>query len=99
MITHVTTAKPHNIKHPSKPWYVVSLEVSERSRQYLGMLQRFTIAVATSTKLAEARSALQARQEEFGITELGAIESYSDGESFLLCDLNRNWWEIECAIN
>ena len=33
MITHVTTPKPHNIKHPSNPWYVVSLEVPERSRK------------------------------------------------------------------
>jgi hypothetical protein len=91
MIAHVATPKPHDIKHPSKPWYVVSLEVPERSRKYLGPLQRFAIAVASPTKLAEARSALQARREEFGITELGEIEDQTPGQSLLLCDLNRNW--------
>ncbi len=97
MITHVTTPKPHNIKHPSEPWYVVSLEVPERSRKYLGQLQRFTIAIETPAKLAEARGNLLARRSEFGITEFGEILGQPAGQSFLLCDLNRNWWEIECA--
>ena len=94
MITHVVTPKPHNIKHPSKPWYVVSLEVPERSRKYLGLLQRFTVAVASPTKLADAHDALLARRNEFGITEIGKIQDNPAGQTFLLCDLNRNWWEI-----
>jgi catechol 2,3-dioxygenase-like lactoylglutathione lyase family enzyme len=99
MITHVTTPKPHNIKHPSKPWYVVSLEVPERSRKYLGVLQRFTIAVESPAKLVEARNALRARREEFGIAELGDIQEQENGQSFLLCDLNRNWWEIAWSVS
>ncbi len=99
MITHVNTPKPHNIKHPSNPWYVVSLEVPERSRKYLGPLQRFTIAVASPNKLAEARNALHAKRDEFGITELCEIREQPNGQSFLLCDLNRNGWEIECSSN
>ena len=99
MISHVTTPKPHNIKHPSQTWYVVSLEVPERTRKYLGPLQRFTIAVASATKLTEARNALQARRDEFGITELAEIQDQPAGQSFLLCDLNRNWWEIEWPHN
>lgn len=97
MTTHVTTPKPHNIKHPAKPWYVVSLEVPERSRKYLGVLQRFTIAVKSPAKLAEARAGLDARRGEFGIIDLSEIQSNAAGQSFLLCDLNRNWWEIEYA--
>jgi hypothetical protein len=96
MITHVTTPKPHNIKHPSHPWYVVSLEVPERSRKYLGVLQRFTIAVESAAKLSEARAALEAQRSEFGINEISGIQDNRDGQSFLLCDLNRNWWEIGC---
>lgn len=99
MITHVTTPKPHNIKHPSNPWYVVSLEVPERSRKYLGLLQRFTIAVESPAKLSEARDALDARRSEFGINEIGGIQDNPAGQSFLLCDLNRNWWEIEWTKN
>jgi len=97
MITHVTTPKPHNIKHPAHPWYIVSLEVPERSRKYLGPLQRFTIAVASPEKLSVARDALIARREDFTLTEIGEIQDARIGPSFLLCDLNRNWWEIECA--
>jgi hypothetical protein len=94
VITHVTTTKPHNIKHPANSWYVVSLEVPQRSRKYLGLLQRFTIAVESVAKLEEARKSLSARRAEFGITEIKEILDTPDGRSFMLCDLNRNWWEI-----
>ena len=99
VVTHVVTPKPHNIKHPANSWYVVSLEVPERSRKYLGLLQRFTIAVKSSAKLSEARNALEARRSEFGINEISGIQDNPDGQSFLLCDLNRNWWEIEYTRN
>jgi hypothetical protein len=94
VITHVQTTKPHNIKHPANTWYVVSLEVPEKNRKYLSPLQRFTIAVASEAKLKEAHEALNARRREFAITEIGDIQSTQDGQSFLVCDLNRNWWEI-----
>jgi len=97
VVTHVATPKPHNIKHPANSWYVVSLEVPERSRKYLGLLQRFTIAVESSAKLKEARQSLSARRAEFAITEIGEIQGTQDGKSFLLCDLNKNWWEIAYA--
>jgi len=99
VVTHVVTPKPHNIKHPANSWYVVSLEVPERSRKYLGLLQRFTIAVKSSAKLSEARNALEARRSEFAINEISGIQDNPDGQSFLLCDLNRNWWEIEYTRN
>ena len=67
--------------------------------KYLGVLQRFTIAVETPAKLSEARDALEARRAEFGINEMSRIQYSETGQSFLLCDLNRNWWEIECACN
>lgn len=97
MITHVNTPKPHNIKHPAHPWYVVSLEVPARSRKYLGPLQRFTIAVGSAEKLYQAHRALKAHRGEFAITDIAEIQETPDGKSFLLCDLNRNWWEIACA--
>lgn len=96
MTTHVERPKPHNIKHPANSWYVVSLEVPEKNRKYLTPLQRFTIAVASEEKLRAARQALEAQRAEFGINEIGTIEETQDGKSFLVCDLNRNWWEIAC---
>ena len=97
VVTHVVTPKPHNIKHPANSWYVVSLEVPERSRKYLGVLQRFTIAVASPEKLTQAHESLSARKAEFAVTEIGAIQYTPHGQSFLLSDLNKNWWEIAYA--
>ena len=97
VISHIHTPKPHNIKHPSKPWYVVSLEVPERNRKYLGVLQRYTIAVASREDLVSAHDGFRQRGAELGITELQRIRDTDEGKSFLLCDLNRNWWEIACA--
>jgi hypothetical protein len=92
--THVDTAKPHNVKHPSHPWYVVSLEVPVKNRRYLGPLQRYTIAVASPEDLAQAHGDFHERGAELGVTELKDIERTDEGLSFFLCDLNRNWWEI-----
>jgi len=30
---------------------------------------------------------------------MSRIQDSEAGQSFMLCDLNRNWWEIECARN
>jgi len=98
VITHVQTTKPHNIKHPANSWYVVSLEVPEKSRKYLSPLQRFTIAVASVDELREARENLSARRNEFAITEIGDIQDTLDGKAFMLCDLNKNWWEIAAPL-
>ena len=99
VITHVVTPKPHNIKHPSKPWYVVSLEVPVKNRKYLGPLQRFTLAVPSPDKLRDAHRGVYQRRRELAIAEIGEIRETSDGQSFLLCDLNRNWWEVEYVPN
>jgi hypothetical protein len=96
VITHIATSKPHNIKHPLKPWYVVSLEVPEKNRKYLGVLQRYTIAVASAEDLAEAHRGFRNRGAALGVTRIEEIRDTDDGRSFLLCDLNRNWWEIAC---
>ena len=98
VITHVQTAKPHNIKHPANSWYVVSLEVPEKNRKYLSPLQRFTIAVASADKLQDGRENLITRRNEFAITEIGDIQNVQDGQAFLVCDLNRNWWEIAAPL-
>jgi hypothetical protein len=99
VITHVPTIRPHDIKHPSTPWYVVSLEISEKNRKYLTALQRHTVTVQSLSALIEAHKELQIRREEFGITSIDAIKGITDGQSFLLSDLDRNWWEIAWLDN
>jgi len=94
VITYVPTIRPHDIKHPSSPWYVVSLEVPAKNKHYLTPLQRHTLTVESPAALAEAHRELQARRAEFGITAIEEIKEIVDGQSFLLSDLDRNWWEI-----
>jgi len=98
VITHVPTIKPHDVKHPSTPWYVVSLEVPAKNKHFLTPLQRYTVAVESAAALAEAHREMTERREEFGLTTLEEIKETTGGESFLLSDLDRNWWEI-AALN
>ena len=99
VITHVPTVRPHDVKHPSTPWYVVSLEVPPKNKHYLTPLQRYTIAVNSSTELAEAHRELNERCDEFGLTAIEAIQDMAGGQSFQLCDLDRNWWEVAYLNN
>lgn len=94
VITHVPTVRPHDIKHPSTPWYVVSLEVPPKNKHYLTPLQRYTVAVESAAALAEAHHELNERCEEFNLTTVEAIRESDGGQSFQVCDLDRNWWEV-----
>jgi catechol 2,3-dioxygenase-like lactoylglutathione lyase family enzyme len=99
VITHVPTVRPHDIKHPLTPWYVVSLEVPAKNKHYLTPLQRYTVAVESPAALAEAHRELNERREKFGITSLDAINNIPGGQSFQICDLDRNWWEVAYLNN
>jgi len=98
VITHVPTSRPHDVKHWSTPWYIASLEVSPKNKHYLTPLQRYTVSVESAAALADAHRELTERREEFGITAIEAIAENATGASFLLCDLDRNWWEIAAPV-
>ena len=99
VITHVPTITPHDIKHPSTPWYVVSLEVPPKNKHDLTPLQRYTVAVESPTALADAHCELDNRRTEFGLTAVEAIADTASGQSFLVSDRDRNWWEIAYLKN
>jgi predicted lactoylglutathione lyase len=99
VITHVPTIRPHDVKHTATPWYVVSLEVPPKNKHYLTPLQRYTIAVESPAALAAAHRDLNERRDEFGITSIEAVKETRVCQSFLLCDLDRNWWEIAYLNN
>jgi catechol 2,3-dioxygenase-like lactoylglutathione lyase family enzyme len=99
VITHVPTIRPHDIKHPSTPWYVVSLEVLPKNKHYLTPLQRYTVAVESSAVLTEAHRELNERRDEFGLTAIEAVKETGGGQAFLVCDLDRNWWEVAYLNN
>ena len=88
------SVKPSYIKHPSTPWYVVSLERSPEMRVPLTPLQRFTVAVESRAALVEAHRLLKDRREELGVIELQEIQENGELVSFLLSDPDGNWWEI-----
>jgi catechol 2,3-dioxygenase-like lactoylglutathione lyase family enzyme len=94
VITHVPTIRPHDVKHPATPWYIASLEVPPKNKHFLTPLQRYTVAVESPFALAEARRELCARRQEFALTAVDEITETLEGQSFLLSDLDRNWWEI-----
>jgi catechol 2,3-dioxygenase-like lactoylglutathione lyase family enzyme len=94
VITHVPTVRPHDIKHPSTPWYVVSLEVPAKNKHYQTPLQRYTLSVDSPAALAAAHREFNERRDEFAITSVEPIKEIPGGQSFLICDRDRNWWEI-----
>jgi catechol 2,3-dioxygenase-like lactoylglutathione lyase family enzyme len=94
VITHVPTSRPHDIKHPLTPWYIACLEIPEKNRKYLTPLQRYTVSVESPAALVSARDDLQKHGADFGIAAIEDIRETGEGKSFLLSDLNRNWWEI-----
>jgi catechol 2,3-dioxygenase-like lactoylglutathione lyase family enzyme len=82
------------VKHSSTPWYVVNLEAAPENRKYMVRSQRFTLALESIDAVKEAHRQLREDGKEVGITELEEIQESSGRASFLLSDLNRNWWEI-----
>jgi catechol 2,3-dioxygenase-like lactoylglutathione lyase family enzyme len=82
------------VKHPSTPWYVVNLQAPPGERQYLSPLQRFTLGVGSAAAVHESHARLTESREKLDVTQIETVQETSGGASFLLADLNRNWWEI-----
>ncbi|HEX2226628.1 MAG TPA: VOC family protein [Candidatus Binatia bacterium] len=93
------SVKPGYIKHPSTPWYIVSLERAPELRVPLTPLQRFTIAVESPAALLDAHRRLKHGGAQVGVTELKGITENGESVSFLLSDPDRNWWEISSPIS
>jgi catechol 2,3-dioxygenase-like lactoylglutathione lyase family enzyme len=82
------------VKHQSSPWYVVNLQAPPETRRYMRQQQRFTLALESADAVYNAREWLNQHQGDFAISELFNIQNENSGPSFLLSDLNQNWWEI-----
>jgi predicted lactoylglutathione lyase len=80
------------VKHPSTPWYIVVLPA--RRRTYLTRSNRFTLTLASSAAVEEARRALAGTA---GVTQLDEIQERDGQVSFTFSDLDRNWWELTAA--
>ena len=94
------SVKPHYIKHPSTPWYVVSLEKVAEERKLLTPLQRYTLTVESHADVTAAHNWLKANGASLGVTELEELEESGGAVAFMLSDPDRNWWEVTSpAIN
>jgi catechol 2,3-dioxygenase-like lactoylglutathione lyase family enzyme len=78
------------VKHASTPWYLVVLPIKRR-KKFLSPANRFTLTLATPAEVEKAHAKLGSTQ---GVTELQPLQRHDGHASFLLADLNRNWWEI-----
>jgi catechol 2,3-dioxygenase-like lactoylglutathione lyase family enzyme len=94
VVTPSPSVKPHYVKHPATPWYIVSLERPPEMRKVLTRLQRYTVAVESAAAVTDAHRWLKECGDELGVTELEEIRESDDSVSFLLSDPDRNWWEI-----
>jgi catechol 2,3-dioxygenase-like lactoylglutathione lyase family enzyme len=82
------------IKHPDTPWYVVCIQAQNSNRPRLSRYQRFTIALDSATAVHDAHREFTANRDRWQLRELEATSESNDAASFLIADLNGNWWEI-----
>jgi len=73
------------------PWYVVVLPTTRR--EYLGANSRFTLQLASAEEVADAHKEFSKTGKQLGIQELWDLQENSR-VSFILSDINKNFWEI-----
>src|SRR3954465_6994180 len=77
------------IKHAATPWYIVVLPM--KRRKHLSPASRFTLRMSGPEEVKDAHRALSSAK---GVTELFELKQRDGRASFLLSDLDRNWWEV-----
>ena len=83
------------IAHPATPWYIVVIPA--KRRRHLTPLNRFTLTVATPAEVEAAHREYSAQGAAGGISALEPVRRREGGVSFMLSDLDRNWWEVRAA--
>ena len=92
------SVKPHYLKHPATPWYIVSLQVSQSEKKILGPRQRFALALESVAAVTAAHRWFREFGKEVGITGLTEPEDKDGAVSFMLSDPDKNWWEITSLL-
>ena len=83
------SVKPHYVKHPSTPWYIVSLQVPARRRKSSDRTSALRWRSSRSLAVAEAHRWLEESAKEVGITGLTEPEEKDGAVSFMLSDPDR----------
>jgi hypothetical protein len=75
------------------PWSLVCVGIGVETKPQ-GVENRFCLRVDTAEQVDAAHEAASRLQPEHRIREIGPIEVNGDVRSFVLQDLDANWWEI-----
>lgn len=75
------------------PWSLVCVGIGVDTKPQ-GVENRFCLRVDTPGEIDAAYAAAQSARDEHKIREIGPIEVKDGVRSFLLRDLDANWWEI-----
>jgi catechol 2,3-dioxygenase-like lactoylglutathione lyase family enzyme len=75
------------------PWSLVCVAIGEEPRPQ-GVENRFCLRVETAAEVDAAREAALRAQPEHRIREIGPLGESGGIRSFVLRDLDGNWWEI-----
>jgi catechol 2,3-dioxygenase-like lactoylglutathione lyase family enzyme len=86
------------IKHHATPWYIVVIPQRGSAEHRLSPLNRFTLEVASPEEVEAAHQELASHGEDLGLTSLEAPREANGELSFILGDLDRNWWEISAKV-
>ncbi len=89
---HKAYATVRYFKHPSAKHFLVALQVPELSPFSSNF--RFTLSLESPEAVEQARAELSAQKSDVGLMELGSLETDGSRASFLLRDMNGNWWEL-----
>ncbi len=60
----------------------------------LNSVNRFTLKVGSADEVEEAHADFTANAKGYGLNEVGELRTDGDGASFIISDLDRNWWEV-----
>jgi len=82
------------VKHPDTAWYVVCIQAQNPNRKPLSRYQRFTLAVDSAAAVHDAHRTFMGNHDKWKVSHLEAVTESTDGASFILADLNKNWWKI-----
>jgi catechol 2,3-dioxygenase-like lactoylglutathione lyase family enzyme len=78
------------------PWSLVCVAIGDEPKPQ-GVENRFCLRVETAAEVDAARAAALDAQAEHRIREIGPIGERDGIRSFVLHDLDGNWWEISNA--
>jgi catechol 2,3-dioxygenase-like lactoylglutathione lyase family enzyme len=89
---HRAYAAVRYIKHPATKHFVVALQTPEPHNFSPNF--RFTISLESVQDVERAHAELTAQQSDLGPIELTSLQTDGASASFLLRDVNGNWWEL-----